>query len=131
MNFFNFNKLKIIITLRNIYQYMDTVLTIHGHLTHLTLQGMFRSLEGMGVVILKDIITGPFNYTLNKMAISKFWLRCVWGNWWAWRGLLVAFKSLSIIKKVQWSFSISNRMCLFLKFLRQQMTISKFLSDAL
>ena len=62
------------------------------------------------------------------MAISKFWsdvLGEIVGVW----GGLVALQSLLIIKKGNGSFNfLSNK--LFLKFLRQQMAISKFLSDA-
>ena len=50
-----------------------------------------------GDVILKDIISGPFNI-LNKMAISKFCL-AVFGEMVGVGGGLVAIRSLSTIKK--------------------------------
>ena len=66
--------------------------------------------------------------TLNKMAISKFWLD-VFGEMVGVVGGLVAFQTLSTIKKGTSLFnSQSNE--LFSKFLRKHMAISEFLSDA-
>ena len=82
---------------------------------------------GGGGFILKDIISGLFNY-VEQNGYLKILIRCVWGKG-GLGGGLIALQSLSTIRKGTSPFnSRSNE--LFLIFLRQQMAISKFLSHA-
>ena len=60
------------------------------------------------------------------MARSNFYWMCL-GKWWAWEGV-VALQSLLTIKKGTNPFNFQSNE-LFLKLLRLQMAILKFLSD--
>ena len=82
---------------------------------------------GGGAFILNDIIFEPFIY-VEKNGPLKILIRCVSENGGPGRGL-IALQSLWILKRAL-ALSISNRMNLFSKFLRQKKAISKFLSDS-
>ena len=82
----------------------------------------------MGVV--KEIIFRPFNYT-EQNGYAKICIRCVFviGERWGGGGV-VALQSLLTNKKDTIPFNFQSNEP-FSKFLRQQRTISKFLSHAL
>ena len=85
---------------------------------------MFCSWEGMGVV--KDVILRPYNYAeQNDYLKPLIW--CVLGIDGR-RSGVVALQSLFINKKGTSPFNFQSNEP-FSKFLRQQMNISKFLSD--
>ena len=78
-----------------------------------------------GGVILKDIISGPFNY-IGKNGYFKILIRC--GEMGGMGGGLLPSNHFWLLTKAL-AFSISNGIELFLEFLGQQMAISKFLSN--
>ena len=83
---------------------------------------------GGGIVILKDVIYGPFNYVEQNGKISKFWSD-VFGKMMGVRGRLVALQTISTIKKGTSPFNFQSNGS-FSKFLRQHVTISEYLPDA-
>ena len=83
------------------------------------------SCGGRGV-ILKDIISGTFNYAEQKDSL-KIFIGCVWENDGRGRGL-VALQSFSTIKTSSIPFSFQSNKP-YSKLLRQHMVISKLLSD--
>ena len=79
-----------------------------------------------GFIILKNIIS-DLTTTLNKIAVSKSWLEG-FGEIMGVGGALFVLQSLLTIKKGTDPFNLQLNE-LFLKFLRQQMVISKFITD--
>ena len=66
--------------------------------------------------------------SLNKMAVSKFWLDAFW-KLMGMGGVLLPSNNFWLIKRAL-ALSIPNQIESFLKFLQQQVVIAKFLSDA-
>ena len=102
---------------------MYAKLTIHSLFFFSKVQIMFWSWEGIGVV--QDIVSRPFNYT-EQMVISTVWINVFW-ELMSLGGGLLPFKHLTNKKGTSLFNFQSNES--FSKFLRQQMTVSKFLSD--
>ena len=90
---------------------------------------MFWSWEGMGFV--QDIISRPFNYTESHGCLKNL-SRCILGidGLREGGGGMLPSNRFWLTKKAL-ALPIFNRMSLFVKVLRQQVAISKFVSDAL
>ena len=86
-----------------------------------------RCPEGCGVAIIKNIISGPFNY-FEQNGYLKILIGCVWGNGWRGGGLLPSNQFR--LFNTALAHSVFNPLSFFSNFIRQQMTFSKFLSDA-